>query len=504
VSEHAHSLWLVIALGLLAGAIRLIPAGQRPSLRLPAYLVSSHLVAVLVAVVQRAAGYEPSIAEVVALAFELFAAINFGVILLFRAILPRLGLQVPHILVDLLAGVAVVIALIAVGKRAGFSVAGLITTSAVLTAVIGFSMQDTLGNIMGGLALQLDNSIRIGDWVSLGAGQPTGRVTEIRWRYTAIETRNWETLIIPNSTLMKNAMTVLGKRSEAAELWRRVVEFHVDFRTSPTDVIASVQAALRADPPPRMATEPAPFVIFHGLGESYATYAVIYWLADLDADFRGDSEVRVRVWYALERAGLGFSIPAQAIFVTEESHERDVRRETRELDRRLAALDRVDLFRLVPVETRRRLAAQMTELPFARGETVTREGASGDDGLYLIVRGHASVRVGGLAGREVAALDGGDFFGEMSLMTGERRAATVVATSDLRCYRVDKRAFEHVLREHPAIADEVVEVLAERRAALAAARDELADVRRHRLETERENLLGRLRGFFGLFEDTGD
>ena len=80
----------------------------------------------------------------------------------------------PRILLDLLTGVAVIVAFIIVGKRAGFSVAGLITTSAVLTAVIGFSLQDTLGNIMGGLALQMDKSITVGDWISLGPGQPPG------------------------------------------------------------------------------------------------------------------------------------------------------------------------------------------------------------------------------------------------------------------------------------------------------------------------------------------
>ena len=499
----ARTAWLILALAVTALVVRPIPVGLRPRLALPAYLVAGHVVAVLVAAGQRAGHYDPNTARVVALAFELFADISLAVIVLFRALLPRLGLELPRILVDIIAAIAVVIAMIAIGKRAGFSVTGLITTSAVLTAVIGFSMQDTLGNIMGGLALQLDNSVRVGDWVTLGPAQPMGRVTEIRWRYTAIETRNWETIIIPNSVLMKNPLTVLGKRSTGSELWRRVIEFTVDFRTPPTEVIAIVQEAIRTDPPPRTSMDPPPFVVFHGIRDSYALYAAVYWLRSLESDFGGDSDIRIRIYYALHRAGLRFSIPAQAVFVTQESSERESRKHSEELDRRVSALQRVDLFRPVPTDLRRRLAGDMTYAPFARGEAVTREGATGDDGLYVIVRGNASVRLGGLAGREVAELASGDFFGEMSLMTGERRSATVVATSDLECYRVDKGAFEHILREHPAIAGEVAQVLAERRAALAAVKDELDDVRRRRLETEKENLLGRIRGFFGLFDDDG-
>jgi CRP-like cAMP-binding protein len=76
----------------------------------------------------------------------------------------------------------------------------------------------------------------------------------------------------------------------------------------------------------------------------------------------------------------------------------------------------------------------------------------------------------------------------------------VIAVSDLACYRLDKSAFERVLREHPDVAEEVAEILAERREELAAAKDELEDVRRRRLQTEKENLLGRIRGFFNLFD----
>lgn len=112
--------------------------------------------------------------------------------------------------------------------RHGVDLSEIIATSAVVTAVIGFSLQDTLGNIMGGMALQLEQSIGVGDWVRVG--EVEGIVREIRWRQTSIETRSWETVVVPNSALMKSQVTVLGRRQGQPRLHRISVEFNVDFR----------------------------------------------------------------------------------------------------------------------------------------------------------------------------------------------------------------------------------------------------------------------------------
>jgi CRP-like cAMP-binding protein len=137
-------------------------------------------------------------------------------------------------------------------------------------------------------------------------------------------------------------------------------------------------------------------------------------------------------------------------------------------------------------------------MPFAAGEAITREGEQ-DDGLYMLVSGEAVVRIGaGAEQRDVARLAAGQFFGEMSLMTGEARTATVVAATDVLCYRVDKPAFQRVLSETPAIADQIAELLAARRMALEAVRDERDEQRRYRMENAKRDLLGKIRSFFGL------
>ncbi len=491
--------WLLVAMIVTVALIRAHSPGDRPRTRTVTLLIGAHVIAIVVGAAQASAGYDPTHWGLAALAFGLVAAVGMLSLSLFRVILPRVGLPVPRILSDLFTAAGFVVALIVVGGRAGFSVAGLITTSAVVTAVIGFSLQDTLGNVMGGLALQLDNSIRVGDWVALGVGQPNGRVTEIRWRYTAIETRNWETMIVPNSVLMKTPMVVLGKRSIGSTLWRRTIEFYVDHRTPPTDVLATVERALRTDPPSRCASEPAPVCQYAGIKDSYAVYYARYWLTDLTSDDGGDSDVRVRISFALRRAGLSFSIPAQALFITEESVERATRKDEEDVAARARAIARLELFGGLAPALHQRLARDLRVTPFASGEAVTLEGKDDDQGLFLIARGEAVVRIGaGAAAREVARLAPGQFFGEMSLMTGATRAATVIAVTDLQTFRLDRATFQELLKDHPELADHFAGVLATRQAELAAAQGEVDEVRRSRRETTKNDLLGRIRTLFGL------
>jgi small-conductance mechanosensitive channel/CRP-like cAMP-binding protein len=495
---ESNTLIVVVAFFSVRALAARVPKLERYHLRAVGTFLVGHLVTGVIASSQVAYGYESAIAEVASFAFELLCIATLGITGIFRVLLPLAGLRLSRILIDLVTAVGVIVVFIAVGKRAGFSVAGIITTSAVLTAVIGFSLQDTLGNVMGGLSVQLDKSIAVGDWVSLGPNMPTGRVTEIRWRYTAIETRDWDTVIVPNGMLVKSTVTIIGRRGGASNETRRRLDFFVDFRTPPTDVIGSVEAALRKDTVEGAASDPQPHVVLLGYRDSYAHYQARYWLVDIERDDGTDSRVRVRIWFALKRAGITLAIPANATFLTYETPEREARKAEREMDQRLRALSKVDLFSGLTKALQRALADQLELAPYAAGEAVTREGDR-DDGLFIIVEGDAVVRIGmGGSGREVARLGPGQFFGEMSLMTGEARTASVIAASDLTCYRMSKNAFEQVLRETPTIADQIAEVLAMRKNALSAARDERESDRRKRMETAKQDLLGRIRGFFRL------
>jgi small-conductance mechanosensitive channel/CRP-like cAMP-binding protein len=494
-----RTLWFILGVVGLAFLVHFAAPGERSRLHRALLLFVLYLVLLPVSAHLRLAnhGAYPQV-RVALLVTEAVTLIGLGAILLFGLLLPKVRLDVPQILRDVLVAGAAVVAFFAIASQSGFNVSGLIATSTVITAVVGLSLQDTLGNLMAGLALQLDRSVAEGDWITVG--DVTGRVTEIRWRSTSLETRNWETLVVPNSVLVKNSFLVLGRREGAPALWRRTVVFNVDFRFAPNDVVLAVVEEICDGPIEGVAASPAPNCILVSFHESYARYAVRYWLSNLAADDATDSVIRTRIYFALKRAGIPLSIPAHAIFVTEESKERRADKAGQEQRRRMEALGRVEFFDQLTEADRARLAAGLRDAPFARGEVMTRQGDEAH-WLYLILEGEALVTVRGDGGleRPVARLGRGSLFGEMGLMTGAPRAATVVAITDVECYRLDKAVFKAVLEDRPELAERAAEILARRTLGLEVARHELdEEAKRRHLESAKTDLLGRIRDFFGI------
>jgi small-conductance mechanosensitive channel/CRP-like cAMP-binding protein len=425
-----------------------------------------------------------------------------GALLIFQAIVPLTRLTPPRIVHDVVFSVAAVVWAVIWLRMNRVDLTSIVATSAVVTAVVAFSLQDTLGNILGGIAIQLDQSIAVGDWIQVD--EVEGRVTEIRWRHTSLETRDWETIVVPNGHLVKNKFRVLGRRQGQPTQLRRTIYFNVDFRYSPADVIDAVDAAFTDHEIPRVSRSPRPHTLLFDIAASEAKYGVRYWINDLTQDDPIDSDVRQAIHNALKRAHIPLSIPAQAVFLTVEDEDRRHRKEDEESRRRLNALRRVDLFQHLQPEELETLAHGMGHEPFAANEIMTRQGTKAD-WLYLIIRGRADVLVEDEDGdtSKVSELGPGSFFGEMGLITGEPRTATVIARSEVDTYRLDKEAFEEVLRSRPAIAAEVSGILAARRIELEAARESLdAAARARRLRNTRNALLERIQLFFGLEEQT--
>jgi small-conductance mechanosensitive channel/CRP-like cAMP-binding protein len=494
-----RTLWFVVGVLAVALLVRLGAREERVRLRRALLLFALYLVLLPIAAHLRLINHSayPQV-RVALLLSEAVTIIGLSAILLFGLLLPRARLDVPQILRDVLVAGTAVVAFFAIASESGFNISGLIATSTVLTAVVGLSLQDTLGNLMAGLALQMDRSVAEGDWITVG--EVTGRVTEIRWRSTSVETRNWETLVVPNSVLVKNSFLVLGRREGAPAHWRRTVPFHVDFRYAPSDVVEAVIEELCDGPIEGVAAQPPPNCILAAFHESYARYAVRYWLTNLAADDATDSIVRTRIYFALKRASIPMSIPAHAVFVTEESKEREADKAGEEQEKRIQALGKVEFFDQLSDAERARLAAGLRYAPFASGEVMTRQGDEAH-WLYLILEGEALVTVRGEGGleRPVARLARGNFFGEMSLMTGAPRAATVVATTDVECYRLDKAVFKDVLKDRPELAERAAEILARRTLGLEAAKHELdEEAKRRHLESAKTDFLHRIRSFFSL------
>lgn len=499
LAEASDAEALFVAGLFLAGAAasRLSPDGRASQGRATRFFFVVFLALLPAAAVLRLQGagsYAAVRALVLLLGAETAVMSAFDVL---AGLLKRLRIAVPRIVQDVGVAAAAALAALAVASRVGVNLSGLIATSAVLTAVIGFSLQDTLGNVMGGLFLQVDNSVEVGDWIKLG--ELTGKVAEIRWRYTAVETSSGDTAVIPNSILMKNQVLILGRRAGAPRRQRRTVQFNVDFRRAPSQVIDAVSSALVDRRIANVAENPPPSVILSELGDSYARYTVRYWLTDLSADQATDSVIRSYVYFALKRAGIALAVPASAQFVLQQTEEQRAQQLRGEIDSRRDAISRVDFLRGLTEEDRDQLADCLHPAPFAAGEVITRQGAEAH-WLYLVTQGSVSIRLAsaGLE-KEIARLGPGEFFGEMSLLTGKPRSTTVVALTEVRSFRLGKDAFESILARRPELADGLADVLTRRRSELVSAREGLdGEAAAKRLAADRRDLVAGIRRFFNL------
>jgi small-conductance mechanosensitive channel/CRP-like cAMP-binding protein len=426
-----------------------------------------------------------------------FALIHLVVLGIFRLLLPRLRCQLPKIVEDLTLAVLYLGWLFSELRQAGLDPSSLVATSAVITAVLAFALQDTLGNILGGIALQLDHSFAIGDWVELD--QVNGRVVEIHWRYTAVETRNWETVIIPNSLLMKNRFTVLGRRQGEPPRWRRTILFNVAYSHPPARVIALVETAICAAQIPQVAAYPPPIAVMLEFRSGYGRFALRYWLLDFAQDDPTDSQVRNHIYTVLQRAGISPAIEQQAVELLAETGTLTRAALNQEPMKRLAAIAQIDLFRELTPGEQESLAQRLVYSPFMPGEVITRQGAIAN-WLYILTSGEAEVILESSGTRTlVNTLGAGDFFGEMALLTGAPRSATVLAKTMLECFRLDKDSFEAILRARPSLAETLAVTLATRRQALRSAQENIeAGAQAARATAHSRELLATIQRFFGL------
>jgi small-conductance mechanosensitive channel/CRP-like cAMP-binding protein len=431
----------------------------------------------------------------------LMLTVDVLTLLVLDVVLPKLRISLPPILSDITTAVAYVVGILGVLASAGMRASDVFATSAIVSGIIAISFQPTLGNIVGGLALQLDGSVREGDWVQLENGRQ-GRVRQVRWRHAVLEQRDSSIIIVPNAMLLAQSIILLGRRNGETVPQRMNVFFNVDFRFAPARVVQVVQDALQAAPIPRVAEDPKPSVVCMDLArdgrDSFALYCARYHLTDLAADDPTSSDVRVRIYTALKRAGIPLARPVQSLFINPDDNDEAKSRSERQHERRMALMESMDFFRPLTMDERHELASGMTHSPFAPGEIITRQGAVAHF-LYILASGTVEIvhREREKSAQVVAEVSAPDYFGEMGMMTGEPRRADVVAKTEVECIRVDKASFETFLLKRPELAAEMATKLAARRVELAASKMS-AEERVSQVFIEQANIAKKVRDFFGL------
>jgi len=384
------------------------------------------------------------------------------------------------------------VALIAL-RAAGVEFGSLLATSALLTAVIGLSLQEPLGNLFAGLALQAQPPFSVGDWVQFADGaNGTGRVLEINWRATHLVTIGEVEVIVPNGVMAK---APLKNFSRPTQLMRWDTSLVLPDSVAPHRVQGIVGRAL-SDMPGVLATPP-PSVLVGQFIDRGATYAVRYYIDDFAMVEPIEGELRKRLWYALRRERIELPTPRSRVeAMTEPLSVTSLARTHSEPRPNVAArLGGVDFLAGAKPEVLERLAHGTVCAVYAPGETVIREGESGNE-LFIIERGAVQVLVHREKGAraEVATLHAGHFFGEAALLREEQRSATVVAATECDLLVISAGAFRAAAELDASLAERLTDKLASR---LTELRNAVSDAGRDD-DDERRSLvlIDRIKRFF--------
>jgi small-conductance mechanosensitive channel/CRP-like cAMP-binding protein len=358
----------------------------------------------------------------------------------------------------------------------------ILATTAVGAVVLGFALQDTLGNLFAGLAIQVERPFRVGDWVTVSGLE--GTVREITWRATRMVTKAGNVVVVPNSVMAKDTIT---NYSVPTRHMRLQVEVGASYEVPPNVVKAVIVEALK-NASELSGDKPAE-VRVADFGASAIIYRVWFWVDDFDPDDRAQDQVRSLIYYAFKRNSITIPYPIQVEMSAEEGSVVAVRSAVR-----ADSLASVSLFSPLSPEERTALLAVAKPVQYAAGEAIVRQGQTGKS-LFVVVRGEASVTLAGTSG-EVARLRGGDVFGEMSLLTGEARTATVTAATDCDLVEIDAEGFRSVVLANPPVLEQVTSVAALRREGLDRHRESHA-ASASAVEI-RQSLLDRVRHFLRL------
>jgi CRP-like cAMP-binding protein len=217
-------------------------------------------------------------------------------------------------------------------------------------------------------------------------------------------------------------------------------------------------------------------------------YRVHFWIAEYESEELAIDQARTAIYYSFARHAVEIPYPIQVEHSREEAAPSPAPREIAE------TIGRVELFGALSPGERSRLAVAADARLFGPGEVIVRQGQPGAS-LFIVHAG--SVRVTLEAGGEVAKLGALDVFGEMSLLTGDPRTATVTAASDCVLVEIEADAFRQVVLGNPAAVEAISLMVLERRAGLDRARAD-AEEQRAALKAQSRSLLERVRVFLRL------
>lgn len=358
--------------------------------------------------------------------------------------------EVPGIIRDAIKlAIYLIFALISLKVIFNIEVSSIITTSAVLTAAIAFAMQNTLSNVISGFSVQIDKNLKKHTWLNIKEKNITGQVESVGFRYTVLKTLENEKIIVPNNILLQNIVISYGKEDDD-EKCALSVNIGVGYEVPPIKAKKILLKILKNHPDIKQVPEAKVYV--SNFGENYIEMRMRFYVYDFGKRDKIKDDILTQAWYSLNREGLNIPYPHREVI--EKKLERPFKFD---LDLVVKQLLLVDIFSLLSNDDLLNIVKGSIYKVFAPGEVIVQQDEEGDS-LFFVISGSLAAYINGDA---VGTIEKNHFFGEMSLLTGEKRKATVIAKEETHLLEITKTVIEPYIKRQDFL-NLLVNVIAER------------------------------------------
>lgn len=359
-----------------------------------------------------------------------------------------------------------------------------LATSGFAGSVAVYLGKVPLNKAFTALSLNLNRQIRKGDYIELE--DCTGVIQEIGWKSVKLLTLDSNQLTIPNTTLV-NANVVNYSRPD--KLKTVTMSIRINGNVSPYDVEKLlIRSALDSD---LVLRKPSPLVNLVSFTPSSARYAIEV-STDYDILEHVKSQVLSSIWHMLRRKGL-YPMPTEDIIENP-------------IEKAIQLMNSVEILEPFTEEEDLEIAKKAKWLRYGPPERIVIEGEK-DNSLYLIAEGKLEVLVRQQDGKnlKVAEVGRGSFFGEMALLTGEARKATVRAMTDVLLCEISKDLIKPILEKRQGILQDMSNKLAEREMAnLRKSKEYATEAEAKEKDTVARRLLDLMKNFFKDDEPDAD
>lgn len=372
-------------------------------------------------------------------------------------------------------------------QTAGVNLSSLAVIAGVIGIGIGFGLQNLSSNFISGVVLLFEQTLKVGDYIEIG--ELKGIIEKISIRSTILRTDDALFVIVPNQRLIEHNTVNWSYAGHTCRI-------HVPITVAPdTDLLVLTEALLTAARhEPRVLQYPASEVRFQKFNRDALEFALLVWIDNPDANEPIRSSLNFRIAYEIKERGIKIPLPTREIVIRNPELIHDTiapnfssnqklrpisnqsqitadianiasinpstsngisTKNLHDLLRKISYFERcteVELFALIARGYRKQ---------FNISEVICQENDPSEE-FYIILSGAVEV-FSERNNQAIATLGEGEFFGEIALLTGTPRTASVRAlSSDTVLFVVERQQLQKLLSEHKELGEQIALKLSER------------------------------------------